>query len=357
MRKIVLTGGGTGGHIYPLIAVAEELQKMNREVKLFYIGPRHPLNAEFEKRNIKILLIASSKLRRYFDWQNFVDIPKFFWSFLQALAHIFYLQPNLVFSKGGPGALPVVLAAKCFFVPVVIHDSDAVPGLANRLSAFFAKKIFLAFDAAAKYFPKSKTEVVGNPIRSELIEKATNLPSSLLKNDGRIILILGGSQGATRINSFISANLKELLKFGKVIHQIGKNNAGAIINYSASKDYQPVNFLNTKELGQAIADAALVISRAGAAAIFEIAAFGKPSILIPLKESANNHQKINAYEYAATGAAVVVEENDLNWSNIKTEIEKILKDKKRAKAMTDAAKKFAKPAAASIIARKISDLY
>jgi len=353
MKKIVLTGGGTGGHIFPLLAVAEELQK-NGGGELFYIGPNHPLNAEFAKRGIKILPIASSKFRRYFDWENFTDIFKFFWSILQSIAHIFYLQPSLVFSKGGPGALPVVLAAKCFFIPVVIHDSDAVPGFTNRISAVFAEKIFLAFAAAAKYFPKNKTEVVGNPIRSELVEKATNPQhSNILKNVGMSILILGGSQGATRINSFISTNLKELLKFGKVIHQTGENNSGAIINYSATKNYRPVAFLNAAELGQALSETALVISRSGAAAIFEIAAFGKPSILIPIEESASNHQKANAYEYAATGAAIVVEENNLNWPTMKTEIEKIMKDKKRARTMCVAAKNFAKPDAASTIAEKL----
>ncbi len=352
MKKIVLTGGGTGGHIFPLLAVAEELQK-NGGVELFYIDPNHPLNAEFEKEDIKILPIASSKLRRYFDWRNFTDVFKFLWSILQAIAHIFYLQPDLVFSKGGPGALPVILAAKCFFVPVVIHDSDAAPGLVSRLSAPFAEKIFLAFDAAAKYFPKNKTEVVGNPIRPELLKKTPNSQHPyILENIRMSVLVLGGSQGATRINSFVFTNLKDLLKFGSALHQVGERNLESTAPFN-QKGYRAVAFLNAKELREALQGCDLVISRAGAAAIFEIAAFGKPSILIPLKESANDHQRKNAYEYAATGAAVVIEESNLNWPTMKTEIEKILRDKKHAKVMREAAKNFAKPDAASVIAEKL----
>ncbi|HXF44313.1 MAG TPA: undecaprenyldiphospho-muramoylpentapeptide beta-N-acetylglucosaminyltransferase [Candidatus Paceibacterota bacterium] len=354
MKKIVLTGGGTGGHIFPLVAVAEEIQKQSSEVQLHYIGPNHPLNVEFTKRNIETLSIVSSKLRRYFDWRNFTDIFKFLWSIFQSLAHIFYIQPDLVFSKGGPGALPVVLAARCFFVPVVIHDSDAVPGLTNRLSAIFAKKIFIAWKNAEKYFPKNKTELIGNPIRADLLKDSTKPQhSSILQNVRVSILVLGGSQGAACINSFISAHLKELLKLGSILHQTGENNVGAIINYSASKNYHPVKFLDAAELKRALSKTNLVISRAGASAIFEIAAFGKPSILIPLEGAASNHQKANAYEYAATGAAVVVEESDLNWQTMKTEIEKILKNGKIAKAMAKAAKSFSKHEAAEKIAKKL----
>lgn len=352
MKKIVLTGGGSGGHIFPLVAVAEELQKQS-DAELFYIGPKHALNAEFEKRNIKILPIASSKLRRYFDWRNFTDIFKFLWSILQAIAHVFYLKPKLVFSKGGPGALPVVLAAKVFFIPVVIHDSDAVPGLTNRLSAIFAEKIFLAFAGAAKFFPKNKTEVVSNPIRPELLNKTKSRHSNILSNVRMSILVLGGSQGAARINSFITANLNELLKFGGVLHQAGEKNLEGGMRHHTTKGYEAVGFLRTEDLRIALVNADLVISRAGAAAIFEIAAFGRPSILIPLEGSAGEHQKANAYEYAATGAAVVVKENNLNWPVVKAEIEKILKDKKRSKSMSEAAKSFARPNAAAVIAEKL----
>ncbi len=357
-KRILLTGGGTGGHIFPLIAVADEIKKLERQkVQLFYIGPKHPLNEAFKLRNIKVRPILSSKWRRYFDLRNFLDVPKFFLSFVQALYWLYFIMPDLVFSKGGPGALAVILAAKFYFIPVLIHDSDSIPGLTNRLSAHFAEKIFIAFTAAEKYFSPNKIELVGNPIRTELF---LNRPPSKevakaklnFNPDKPLILFLTGSQGARRINSFVFDNLEELLKLGQVLHQVGEKNITEAAGLR-KEGYKFKGFFNSEELKLALVAADVVISRAGGGAIFEIAAFHKPSILIPLPEAASDHQRLNAYEYARTGAAVVIEENNLSWGIIKIELEKILNNPKIMKEASQAARNFAKPEAAETIAKEI----
>ncbi len=362
-KRILLAGGGTGGHIYPLIAVAQTLRKMTREneVGLSYFGPEHPLNAEFEKLDIKIYKLASSKIRRYFDFKNFLDIPKFFWSLIQALARVYSIMPDVVFSKGGPGALPVVLAARFHFIPVIIHDSDSVPGLANRLSAHFAAKIGLAFKSATNFFPVKKTIIAGNPIRQELLTNRleTSEAKRILKFESQepLILILGGSQGAQKLNNFVFENLETLLKTAQIYHQIGTGNAKEIDRTNISSPrYKIVGLLNAQEMKLALNAADLIISRAGAGAIFEIAAFGKPSILIPLDGSANDHQKINAYEYAQNDATIVIEESNFKINIVLTQIKKIMEDKSLAQKMSEAARKFAKPDAAEMIAKKILEL-
>ncbi len=373
--RILLTGGGTGGHIYPLIAVAQTLKKITKdEADLYYFGPEHSLNKEFEKLNVKIFKLVSSKIRRYFDFRNFLDIPKFFWSLAQALSRLYALMPDVVFSKGGPGSFPVVLAARFYFIPVIIHDSDSVPGLANRLSASFAARIGISFKGAASFFPAKKVIFVGNPIRLELLSEQIKINEAKealrFKPQEPLILVLGGSQGAQRLNNFIFENLGAFLEVAQVYHQTGNRNVSeseenvslALKNVPESlrARYKIIGELDATGMKNALNAADLVLSRAGAGAIFEIAAFGKPSILIPLDGSANEHQKSNAYEYAENArlsdgqsAAVVIEETNFKINIVLVQIKKILEDKILAQKMSEAAKKFAKLDAAEILAKEI----
>lgn len=357
-KRILLTGGGSGGHIFPLVAVLEEIKRLaTKETEIYYIGPNHELNEEFKKRGIKVYEVASAKLRRYFDPRNFIDIPKFFIAFLQALFRLYFLMPDLVFSKGGTSALPVVLAARFYFIPVIIHESDAVPGLTNRFSARLAEKIFVSFRAAAKYFPEKKTGLSGNPIRTEML---INRPVSGeaakaklgLKADEPLVIFLGGSQGAERLNNFVFVNFQKLVSFTQIFHQVGNSGFNEAEELKKSNlRYRYIGTSGAEELKLALAAADIVVSRAGSGAIFEIASFGKPAILVPLPESASDHQRVNAYEYARNGAAVVIEENNLSLGIVKSEIEKILKNPAMREKMSQAAREFAKTEAADIIAK------
>ncbi len=361
-KIILLTGGGTGGHIFPLAAVADELKKINyADIKVAYLGPKSPLNEEFLNRDIPVYRIASSKLRRYFSFANFIDIPKFFFSIFQALFWLYFLMPDVVFSKGGPGAFAVVLAARFYFIPIIIHESDSVPGLTNRLSARFAKRIGLSFETAAAYLNPKKVFVSGNPIRAGLAGESVAGPAAKsnlgFNKDENLIFVWGGSQGAMRINNFIFDNLEVLLKRYQIFHQVGENNleeAKSIAEYGGR--YQSAGFLDTEKVREVLGAADVVVSRAGAGSIFEIAAFGKPTILIPLEEAAGDHQKLNAYEYAKTGAAIVIEEANLKPNIVSSQIDNILKDKNKYAAMATAAKKFAQPKAAGIIAQEVLKL-
>lgn len=374
--RIVLTGGGSGGHIFPLVAVADSLIEIKNELKLdnleiFYLGPQNIFNEEFKRRDIKVFNISGAKWRRYLDIANLVDIPKFFWSFIQALFILFKLMPDVVFSKGGTGALPVILAAKFYFIPIIIHESDSIPGLTNRISGKLAKRVAISFLKSAVFFPREKTALIGQPVRHNLLVDLPVSYSNIKKylgfnEDMPLILVLGGSQGAAIINNFIVNNLESLLQEFQIYHQTGPLNKEEVeiitnqilmnLSDSLKRRYRCVGFLDSDQLRLALSAADLVISRAGAGAIFEIAAFGKPAILIPITESANNHQLNNAYEYANTGAAVVVEEANFKLNIILRQIKNIIEDRRLQEEMIQAAKKFARPKAARMIAEEILKL-
>ena len=355
----------------PLLAVADELKKKNyADIEIFYLGPKSPWIGEFENRDIPVYRIAESKLRRYFSLANFIDIPKFFWSIVQALFRLYLLMPDVVFSKGGPGALAVVLAAKFYMIPIVIHESDSVPGLTNKLSAKFAKRIGIAFESAAGYFDARKTFFSGNPIRLELTGESSGnavFKSELgFNKDEDLIFVWGGSQGAARINRFIFENLETFLKKYQIFHQVGENNlkeAQAIIDdllkgfpEENRRRYRLTGFLDVHGVRTALSAADVVLARASAGSVFEVAFFGKPSILIPLEGSAGDHQRLNAYEYSKIGAAIVIEEANLKPNIVSTQIDSLLNDKNKYAAMAAAAKRFAKPEAAAIIAQEIIKL-
>jgi UDP-N-acetylglucosamine--N-acetylmuramyl-(pentapeptide) pyrophosphoryl-undecaprenol N-acetylglucosamine transferase len=367
--RVLLTGGGSGGHIYPLLAVADALIEKGAELgfneELIYLGPKDSYDPLFTARNIEINHLTTGKLRRYFSIENFLDIPKVFISFIQAFWKVYTLMPDIIFSKGGTGALPVVLAGWFYRIPVAIHDSDAIPGMTNSVSAKFATKIFLAFAAAADKFTDKKIikkiSVVGNPVREDLLRGRVEMKAAKeslgFSSSHPLLLILGGSQGSTRINNFIATNLPAIVAETQVLHQTGVANfleaqklshAALIDEAPGGNRYVAVNYF-TDNYATALSAADVVLARPGSN-IFEIAAFGKPAILIPIAESANGHQLANAYAFADSGAGIVIEEPNLLPGVFLNELKKILSNEDVWEKMSAASEKFFTPGAAGAIA-------
>jgi UDP-N-acetylglucosamine--N-acetylmuramyl-(pentapeptide) pyrophosphoryl-undecaprenol N-acetylglucosamine transferase len=368
--KILLTGGGTGGHFYPIIAVVRALKKIAEEeafinMELIYFSDR-PFDANMlREEGVRFVSIASGKMRRYFSFLNFIDFFKTIWGIFQAIIAIYADMPDVVFAKGGYVSFPALFAAKLFRIPVIIHESDITPGFVNSWAAKFAKRIAISFPESIKYFPESKTALVGNPVRLRILGGNPDEAKEIFGMGGApAILALGGSQGAQKINNVILDILPELLAEAGIIHQCGQKNLDSVSKQSLvileksefKERYRLYGFINEDDLRSASSIASLIISRAGAGAIFEIAAWGKPSILIPIADSAQDHQRQNAYAYARTGAAAVIEEINLTPHILISEIKKILSDEGRRIGMKKAAAEFAKVDAAEKIARQIVDL-
>lgn len=373
MIRILLTGGGSGGHVYPLLAVVEALREIVKErrldLEMNYLGPRDTYAELLRGVDVRIRAIPAGKIRRYLSAMTLVDIPKFFVGLISALFHVFFMMPDVIFSKGGTGALPVVLAGWFYRIPIMIHESDASPGLTNLLSSYFASRIAVSFERSVKYFNSKKTAWIGTPIRQDLLidrpPRTYEAKEALGFNPGEpLTLILGGSQGSDRINNFILSNLGSLIKETQILHQTGKANYAEVEKLSraalidvplrdAKKSrYQPVPYFEDN-LKTAFAAADLVIARAGSGTISEIAAFGKPAILIPLRGAANDHQRINAYEFSKTGGGIVIEEDNLLPAIFLKQVQNVLKDRNALDKMGLASSKFFKPQAAEIIAQEL----
>jgi UDP-N-acetylglucosamine--N-acetylmuramyl-(pentapeptide) pyrophosphoryl-undecaprenol N-acetylglucosamine transferase len=371
--RIIFTGGGSGGHIYPLLAVSEELAKLavakNLELEPHYMGPKDEYAKILSEAGFRVQFIPAGKLRRYFSLANFVDIPKFFFGFIAALFKMYFTMPDAIFSKGGTGAFPAVLAGRFYRIPVIIHESDATPGLTNLLSARFATRIAVSFERTLNFFSPKKTAWVGTPLREKLLADIPSKEDALdelgFEAGEPLVLILGGSQGAVRINEFILANLEMFLKETQILHQTGYVNfaeveklakaalASVPIKNGIKNRYKAVPYLDYEEMKTALAAADLVVARAGSGTISETSAFGKPAILIPLKESANDHQRINAYEFAKSGAALVIEEANLLPGLFLNQLRSVIKNPEMLSKMSTASAKFFKPGAAEIIANEI----
>jgi UDP-N-acetylglucosamine--N-acetylmuramyl-(pentapeptide) pyrophosphoryl-undecaprenol N-acetylglucosamine transferase len=370
--RVLLTGGGSGGHIYPLIAVVQKLQELKNlsngtDLDIQYFGDPGEYRELLDKNQVGITHLPESKLRRYFDPRNVLDFFKFFIAFFQALWKVFWFMPDVAFSKGGPGALSVLYACRFYQIPIIIHDSDAVPGLTNRASGKGARVIELAFQNAQSFFPKKKTfHLVGNPIREHLLKSENTREASKAVFDFTpnlpVLLFLGGSQGAAPINNFLFENNLLLLDKFQIIHQVGKKNYEAYKNEYTffSEKYNPelkkryvfMPYLEDN-LKEALNAADLIIARAGSSTIFEIAYTGTPSILVPLPEAANNHQWENAIQYEKTGACVVITQENLLGRLFIVQADKILKDGALYQKMSEAAKNFYIPNSAQLIAKDI----
>lgn len=347
--KIVIVSGGTGGHIYPGIAIAEELRARDQKAELLFIGSSEGLEKELVPRaGFNIKLIKARALPRKLSYKAisapFVSAVGFF----QALALIIAFKPQALISTGGYASLTSVVAARLLSVPVYIHEQNVFPGITNRLCFRFANKIFLSFQESLAFHAGI---VVGNPIRKEIlaINKEAARKSLSIPGGKKVVLIMGGSQGARTINQTI---IKSLAKIDgnkwEIIHLIGKRDyAPMTINLANYPFYRPVDYLYN--VGEAIAASDLVVSRAGATAIAEFTAGGVPMILVPFPFSAEGHQDLNAAVAAKAGAGIVIK-NDNFVPEVFIETLKEMENK--LNQMGQAAKSLAKPAAA----RKIVDI-
>jgi UDP-N-acetylglucosamine--N-acetylmuramyl-(pentapeptide) pyrophosphoryl-undecaprenol N-acetylglucosamine transferase len=368
---IVFTGGGTGGHFYPIIAVAESLQDLVRErrliePKMYYLAPTSFDEKALFENNITFIAIPAGKVRRYFSLQNVTDLFVTIGGTVKALITLFRIYPDVVLGKGGYGSIPTVLAARILRIPVIIHESDSRPGRASLFAAPFAQKIAISYDSAAALFPKKvqgKIARTGIPIRKALMRAEREGAQEYFGLEAGVptVLILGGSQGAAKINDIVLTALPDLVSFANVIHQTGEANfksaqeVGKVVlgkNPHAGR-YHPVSYFDEVSLQRAAGIADVIVSRAGSNSIAEIGLWKKPAILIPIPESVSHDQRSNAYAYAGTGAAVVLEEDNVTPHILVSEVTRLASDPELARQMGAAAEGFTDPDAGRIIANEL----
>jgi UDP-N-acetylglucosamine--N-acetylmuramyl-(pentapeptide) pyrophosphoryl-undecaprenol N-acetylglucosamine transferase len=369
--KIALTGGGTGGHFYPLIAVAEEINNVMKErklvpAKLYYFADKQYDPRLLFENNIEFRQISAGKVRRYFSILNLFDGIKTVWGIMEAVVKLFFVYPDVVFSKGGYVSFPVLWAARLLRIPVVIHESDSLPGRVTAWSAKFATRIAASFPESLSKFPEDRTALTGNPIREDALHPISQGAAEFLNLEPGlpVIYVTGGSQGATVLNDVILDILPSLLEKYQIIHQVGTANlaesekrASFVLEKSTHKNrYKMFPYLNGSALRMVAGISDLVISRAGAGAIFEFAHWGTPAILIPIPLPISHDQRENAFAYARSGGAVVIEQNNLTGSVLASEIDRILTNQNLKESMKKGAKSFAKPDAGKKIAEEVINL-
>ncbi|MDO4554571.1 MAG: undecaprenyldiphospho-muramoylpentapeptide beta-N-acetylglucosaminyltransferase [Lachnospiraceae bacterium] len=310
MKRIVLTGGGTAGHVTPNIALMPSLKEAGYDIQ--YIGSKNGIERKLiEEMGIPYHGISSGKLRRYFDPKNFSDPFKVMKGYLEASKLLRKLKPDIVFSKGGFVTVPVVVAAKRRKIPAIIHESDMTPGLANKICIPCATKVCCNFPETISHLPEDKAVLTGSPIRKELFsgDKATGLSLCGFTPDKPVLLIIGGSLGSVVINDAVRAGLDGLLEQFQIIHICGKDHIdSSLLDKPGYKQFEYVK----KELTHLFAATDLMISRAGANAICELLALQKPNILIPLSAAASRGDQIlNAASFEKQGYSYVLNEEEL----------------------------------------------
>lgn len=322
MKTILLTGGGTAGHVTPNIALIPALQDQGYEIH--YIGSYEGMEKRLiEETGIPYYGISSGKLRRYFDVKNFSDPIRILKGYKEALKLIKTIKPDVVFSKGGFVTVPVVLAAKHYKVPVIIHESDMTPGLANRLSIPSASWVCCNFPETLPALPAAKAVLTGSPIRKELLkgDRLSGLKFTHLSPENPVIMVIGGSQGSLKVNAAVRNILPMLLADFQVIHICGKNNLDdRLIGTPGYVQYEYVG----QPLRHLFAISDLVISRAGANSLCELLALRKPNLLIPLSAKASRGDQIlNAQSFEKQGFSYVLPEEDLSDGTLFSAIQKV----------------------------------
>lgn len=315
MKRIILTGGGTAGHVTPNIALLPKLKEMGFDIQ--YIGSYNGIEKDLiEPFSIPYHGISSGKLRRYFSLQNFTDPFRVLKGMFEAKKLIRDLKPDVIFSKGGFVSVPVVLAGKKCKVPVIIHESDMTPGLANKIAIPSATKVCCNFPETLEYLPKEKAVLSGSPIRQELLtgDKATALELCGFTADKPVVLVIGGSLGSVAVNEAVRNALPELLQTFQIVHLCGKGKVDA--SFEGTQGYKQFEYIK-EELRDIFAMADVVISRAGANAICELLALRKPNLLIPLSANASRGDQIlNARSFERQGFSLMIEEEQVTKENL-----------------------------------------
>lgn len=372
--KIVLTGGGTGGHFYPLVAVASKIHDIVAERKLisptlYHLGPEPFDHAALIEQEIEHRYAPAGKTRRYASPLAIIDFFKTFGGVIKSIFQLYSLYPDVILSTGGYAAFPTLVAARILNIPVVIYDADAKPGRVSLWSSKFAQAIAVAHPDASHQFPekvRDKIAHVGHPIRKEIEYPATEGGHEFLKIDPTVptVFVIGGSQGAQALNNVIIDALPLLIEKYNVIHQTGKDNqkeaqgvANLILQHSRFDNrYRAFGLLNTLALRMTAGVTNIILSRAGSGSIFEIASWGIPSILVPIPLDVSHDQIENAFSYARTGAAVVIEQQNLTPHVLMAEIDRILGSAEIQASMKASALAFSRKDAAGKIAKVVMDI-
>ncbi len=372
--KILFTGGGSGGHFYPIIAIAEAIYELTKDKKiltpkLYFMSPsKYNPRALFDN-NIEFVAVPAGKVRRYFSLLNFTDLFKTAYGIFIALVKLYRIYPDIVFGKGGYASFPTLVAARILRIPVMIHESDSKPGRVNVWAAKFAVKIAVSYPEAMKYFSErgygDKVAFTGLPIRKGILEPLSHGANEFfaLEDGVPTILVLGGSQGAQKINDMIIDSISELVKRYQIIHQTGRNNIdmiretmGVVLkDNDRANRYHPFDYMNDLSLRMSAGVASVVVSRAGSS-IFEIAQWGIPSIILPLPENVSHDQTENAFSYARAGACTVIEDRNFSSHILISAIDNIVNNKHVAETMRSSAKDFSHTDAASKIGLALLDI-
>ncbi len=368
MKVLFIGGGGSGGHFYPLLAVARALKKLADQehvvgLHLFFAADEIIDARALEEEGIHTMKIPSGKLPAYASGAYIITPFKVLLGIFVSFFKLFFLLPDVIFSKGGYSAFPILVVARILQIPVIMHESDTVPGKVNQWNSKWANRIAISFPETAKYFKNPNIALTGNPIRHQVVGGNFNeaMETFHLEENTPLILILGGSQGAQAINDAILGVAHDLVEHFQIMHQTGRANyedavarASVLLEHSANKHrYHPVPYFQEAELRNITRAASLVISRAGSGSIFEIAAWQLPAIIIPLEGSAQDHQRENAYSYARLGGCEVIDQINLTPHILLSAIEKLLANKEKIATMKRAAQEFAKLDAAEYIAQEI----
>jgi UDP-N-acetylglucosamine--N-acetylmuramyl-(pentapeptide) pyrophosphoryl-undecaprenol N-acetylglucosamine transferase len=333
--RLALAGGGTGGHIMPNIAIINDLRmKLSADAEdspeILYFGTKKGMEEKLvAPLGVKFRAISCGKLRRYFSLQNFADFFKIPVGIFQAYFTLLFFKPQVIFCKGGYVSFPVAVAGWLNRIPVVLHESDVVPGLANKLSARFSRVICVSWEETKKYFPLKKVVFTGNPVRPEITEGNPEDAREFtgLKEKLPTVLIMGGSQGAESVNEAVFSILKELVRSYQIIHICGEKqvNEGQILlrGNPHSERYKSFAFIgdNLKHV-YSLSD--LIVSRAGANSLFEIELLNKPSVIIPLgTKSSRGDQIVNAETYAKNHDAIVIDDDPVDEAALLSAINKL----------------------------------
>ncbi len=362
MKKVILAGGGTGGHLFPAMAIAEGIKKRYPQSEIYFMGTKGGLEAKIlPQRGYDLSYLSVRGLKRGLNLSIFKVIFFLVKSFVEAFKILRQIKPEVVIGTGGYVSAPAVLAASIMRVPAFIQEQNSFPGITTRILSWFAKKVFLAYEESKKFFLlKKKLKITGNPVRPEIFgaDKISAMKKFNLEQNKKTVLILGGSQGASGINQAVLEDLnseEKELDF-QILWQTGERDFQKIKeNFkNKTKAVQVFSFIEDMSSAYAIGD--LIISRAGAITLSEITGCGKPAILIPYPFATAQHQKFNAHVLEKNGAAIVIEEKELTKDKLIANVLELLADEAKLKQMSQNSKALGKPDALNEILDEIEKI-